>query len=163
MTDEPLRRRAADGIVYRRVAKREPVNHETWSTTTSLYHWCSSETPEPLTPATPAHVCNIWEVSADQTEPEITSAETAEPTTDELIRRVLLFTEEQLTGEPAPLLTRTAVLALLQQAKQLEKIVVLLEDWKARSPARYPLPGMTRRPPADPGPEFKNPSPHKQS
>lgn len=153
MTDEHgrLRRRAANGVVYHRVAKRQPVTHETWSATSSLYHWCSSETPEALTAATPAHVCDIWEVSDDQTEPEMQPAE-AEPTTDELIRRILLFTEEQLTGEPTPLLTRAAVLAALKQAKALEQIIVLLEDWKQhrQRPRRIAL--HITSPPANPSP-----------
>ena len=131
---ERLTRRAPDGKVYFRVAKRQNTTDETWTTAgATFYHWCASESPEIVTAETPAHVCDIWGVTDDQVavgqaEPEAAIAP-AELTTAELIRRVL-FTEEQLSAEPVPLLARAAVLALLKQAKALEDIIVLLQDWR---------------------------------
>lgn len=131
---ERLTRRAPDGKVYFRVAKRQKTTDETWRTAgVSLYHWCASESPEVLTPDTPLHVCDIWGVADDQAaaaEPETAAAiAPAELTTAALIQRVL-YTEEQLSTEPVPLLVRAAVLALLQQAKAMEQIIVLLDDWR---------------------------------
>lgn len=130
---ERLTRRAADGKVYFRLAKRKNTTDETWTTAgATFYHWCANESPEVLTPDTPAHVCDIWGVADDQIpadEPEAAPIAERELTTAELIRRVL-FTEEQLSAEPVPLLARAAVLALLKQAKALEDIIVLLQDWR---------------------------------
>lgn len=140
---ELLKRRAADGKVYQRVAKRQattgPIlgrmiadSFAAGSPGADLYHWCASESPEPLLKTTP-HICDIWELSGDQAaaaaEPEDAAIAPAELTTAELIGRVL-FTEEQLSAEPQPLLVRTAVLALLKQAQALEAIIVLLQDWR---------------------------------
>lgn len=128
---ERLTRRAPDGKLYTRVLKQQ--NTEEWSELgETVYHWCASESPEAVTAETPAHICGIWGLADDQAEapePEAGAIAPAELTTAELIRRVL-FTEEQVTSEPVPLLLRAAVLALLQQAKALEDIIVLLQDWR---------------------------------
>ena len=65
---------APDGKRYKRIAKRQPMPTrwpvKEWldAATTPLYHWCATADPEPITPQTPEHVCDIWEVATDQDE-----------------------------------------------------------------------------------------------
>ena len=127
----PLKRTAPDGQIYQRIAKKQYIAFgypNVIRDHADPHHWCS-ESPEPITDATPPHVCDIWELAASQEpappalEPEPAAREL---TTDELIRRVS-FSEEQVSSEPVPLLDRTAVLAQLQQAKALERIAA--NDW----------------------------------
>ena len=127
-----ITRRAADGRVYLRVAKKQ-LTSETNPESDLLFHWCNTESPELLRADTPQHVCDIWAIAANQeyTEPEAPK-KTEPPTLGELIARVMvsqvMYSQEDIGLE----LRHAEVLGVLYQAEALTKVASTLEEIQSR-------------------------------
>ena len=110
-----VKRRSDSGTVWERVEKGVMIRLGT-------FHWCNSGDPEMVTDETPAHVCSVWERSEDQTWQPPELPKESLNSIDALIQRVQL-TGGDLEGNNIP------VLAMLYQAKALEKIAEAADEW----------------------------------